>query len=295
MIAAGVGPGHEVITTPFSFVASANCILLRRRQAGLRRHRPQDAEHRRGQGRRRHHAADQGDRRRRSLRPSRRHDRAGTDSPSSTNWSLIEDACEGFGGHVATAAGERAIGSFGRAGVFGFYPNKQITTGEGGMIVTDDDTFAAACRALRNQGREGMAWLAHQRLGYNYRLSEINAALGVVQVPAARRDPRQPPPRRPPVHRAADDQPLPDPADAAGRHAHELVRLRRPPQRPVRARRPRRGHARAARRGHRLQQLLPADPPPAVHGRSSSASSPATSPSANTSPPARSRCRSSAR
>jgi perosamine synthetase len=49
------------------------------------------------------------------------------------------------------------------------------------MIVTDDDTFAAACRALRNQGREGMAWLAHQRLGYNYRLSEINAALGVAQ------------------------------------------------------------------------------------------------------------------
>jgi perosamine synthetase len=94
---------------------------------------------------------------------------------------LIEDACEGFGGHVSTPAGERRIGSFGRAGVFAFYPNKQITTGEGGMIVTDDDTFAAACRALRNQGREGMSWLAHQRLGYNYRLSEIAAAIGVAQ------------------------------------------------------------------------------------------------------------------
>ncbi len=91
---------------------------------------------------------------------------------------LIEDGCEGFGGRI----GERPIGSFGRAGVFAFYPNKQITTGEGGMIVTDDDTFAATCRALRNQGREGMAWLAHQRLGYNYRLSEINAALGVAQM-----------------------------------------------------------------------------------------------------------------
>jgi len=91
---------------------------------------------------------------------------------------LIEDCCEGFGGHL----GNRPIGSFGRAGVFGFYPNKQITTGEGGMIVTDDDTFAATCRALRNQGREGMSWLAHQRLGYNYRLSEINSALGVAQV-----------------------------------------------------------------------------------------------------------------
>jgi perosamine synthetase len=91
---------------------------------------------------------------------------------------FIEDSCEGFGGHV----GERPIGSFGRASVFGFYPNKQITTGEGGMIVTDDDVFAATCRSLRNQGREGMSWLAHQRLGYNYRLSEIQAALGIAQV-----------------------------------------------------------------------------------------------------------------
>src|SRR5690606_32457454 len=60
-------------------------------------------------------------------------------------------------------------------------PNKQITTGEGGMIVTDDDVLADACRALRNQGREGMAWLAHQRLGYNYRMSEMQAALGLAQ------------------------------------------------------------------------------------------------------------------
>jgi perosamine synthetase len=92
--------------------------------------------------------------------------------------ALIEDSCEGFGGRV----GDRPIGSFGKASVFGFYPNKQITTGEGGMIVTDDDEIAAACRALRNQGREGMSWLAHERLGYNYRLSELAAALGVAQV-----------------------------------------------------------------------------------------------------------------
>jgi perosamine synthetase len=91
---------------------------------------------------------------------------------------LIEDCCEGFGGRVR----ERSIGSFGRAGVFAFYPNKQITTGEGGMIVTDDDHFAAICRSLRNQGRDGMNWLAHARLGYNYRMSEINAALGVAQL-----------------------------------------------------------------------------------------------------------------
>src|SRR3954454_15936081 len=79
-------------------------------------------------------------------------------------------------------AGKRPIGSLGGASIFGFYPNKQITTGEGGMIVTDDDNFAAACRALRNQGREGMDWLAHQRLGYNYRLSELHAALGLAQM-----------------------------------------------------------------------------------------------------------------
>src|SRR5690606_11388898 len=91
---------------------------------------------------------------------------------------LIEDSCEGFGGRT----NDRAIGGFGRASVFAFYPNKQITTGEGGMIVTDDDVLADTCRALRNQGREGMAWLAHQRLGYNYRMSEMNAALGLAQV-----------------------------------------------------------------------------------------------------------------
>jgi perosamine synthetase len=94
---------------------------------------------------------------------------------------LIDDACEGFGGHVSTSSGDRPIGSFGRAGVFSFYPNKQITAGEGGMVVTDDDNFATVCRTLRNQGRETTAWLSHERLGYNYRLSELNAALGLAQ------------------------------------------------------------------------------------------------------------------
>src|SRR5205085_3696070 len=95
---------------------------------------------------------------------------------------LIEDCCEGFGGRVGAHGDELQIGSFGNAGCFAFYPNKQITTGEGGMIVTDDDAFAAMCRSLRNQGRDGMAWLAHQRLGYNYRLDEMSAAIGVVQM-----------------------------------------------------------------------------------------------------------------
>jgi perosamine synthetase len=67
--------------------------------------------------------------------------------------------------------------------VFGFYPNKQITTGEGGMILTDDDYLADICVSLRNQGRgKGSGWLGHDRLGYNFRLSDINCALGIVQL-----------------------------------------------------------------------------------------------------------------
>jgi len=67
--------------------------------------------------------------------------------------------------------------------VFGFYPNKQITTGEGGMVLTDDDDLAEMCVSLRNQGRgSGAGWLAHERLGYNFRLSDLNCALGIVQL-----------------------------------------------------------------------------------------------------------------
>ncbi len=92
---------------------------------------------------------------------------------------VIEDSCEALGarfkGHLA--------GTLGDYGVFGFYPNKQITTGEGGMIITDDDEAAALMRALRNQGRApGDTWLQHTHLGYNYRLNEMSAALGMVQM-----------------------------------------------------------------------------------------------------------------
>lgn len=92
---------------------------------------------------------------------------------------LIEDSCEALG---ARYQGRRA-GSFGIASAFGFYPNKQITTGEGGMVLTDDDKLAEAMRSLRNQGRHSMGgWLAHHDLGYNYRMADINAALGRVQL-----------------------------------------------------------------------------------------------------------------
>jgi perosamine synthetase len=92
---------------------------------------------------------------------------------------VIEDACEAIG---AEFDGQRT-GTFGNAGVFAFYPNKQMTTGEGGMITTNDSRVAELCRSMRNQGRDtDGAWLRHVRIGYNYRLSELHAALGLAQL-----------------------------------------------------------------------------------------------------------------
>ena len=92
---------------------------------------------------------------------------------------VIDDCCEAIG---ATYKG-RALGGFGAAGCFAFYPNKQLTTGEGGAIVTDDEELAELCRSLRNQGRGKMgSWLHHERLGFNYRMDELSAALGVSQI-----------------------------------------------------------------------------------------------------------------
>jgi len=92
---------------------------------------------------------------------------------------VIEDSCEALG---AEYRGRKA-GTLGDFGVYAFYPNKQMTTGEGAVIVTDDDEAANLMRSLRNQGRApGDTWLQHTRLGYNYRLDEMSAALGEVQV-----------------------------------------------------------------------------------------------------------------
>ncbi len=77
----------------------------------------------------------------------------------------------------------KKVGTFGDCGVFAFYPNKQITTGEGGIIVSDDENIYKLCKSMRNQGRsENGGWLQHQRLGYNYRISDINCALGIAQL-----------------------------------------------------------------------------------------------------------------
>ncbi len=92
---------------------------------------------------------------------------------------LIEDSCEALGSEYK---GKRC-GSFGDAGAFAFYPNKQITTGEGGMVVTDNSRIADLARSMRNQGRgKKSTWLNHVRLGYNYRISEINCVLGSGQI-----------------------------------------------------------------------------------------------------------------
>ncbi len=92
---------------------------------------------------------------------------------------FIEDACEALGAEYRC----KKAGTFGDYGVFAFYPNKQITTGEGGMVVTDDDAAADLMRALRNQGRApGDTWLSHTYLGYNYRMDELSATLGLAQM-----------------------------------------------------------------------------------------------------------------
>lgn len=183
--AAGIKEGDAVITTPFSFIASANCILFERARPvfvdidpvtyNMDTGRIEDAIaglKRRGAGGAR------------AVLPVHVFGRPCEMEPlmevaGRHGLPVIEDACEALG---ATYRGRKA-GAFGKAGVFAFYPNKQVTTGEGGMVVTDDDEIARHCRSLRNQGRgEDGAWLSHERLGYNYRLSDINCALGLAQM-----------------------------------------------------------------------------------------------------------------
>ncbi|MFA5292038.1 MAG: DegT/DnrJ/EryC1/StrS family aminotransferase [Phycisphaerae bacterium] len=92
---------------------------------------------------------------------------------------VIEDSCEGLGSEI----NGQKIGNFGTMSNFAFYPNKQMTTGEGGMILTDYEKLADICKSLRNQGRgKSGGWLAHDRVGYNFRMSDINAALGISQL-----------------------------------------------------------------------------------------------------------------
>ena len=176
--AAEIGEGDEVITTPFSFVASANCALFERAwpvfvdiEEETYNINPFGIE-------------DAITSRTRAILPVHVFGRPCEMDPIlllARHYGLyvIEDACEAIG---ATYGGKQ-VGTFGHTAAFAFYPNKQITTGEGGMIVTDESAVAALCRSWRNQGRsETGAWLQHERLGYNYRLSDINCALGLAQL-----------------------------------------------------------------------------------------------------------------
>ncbi len=186
----GVGPGDEVITTPFSFIASSNCILFVGATPVFADICPKTLNMDPAQVEKAITSRTKA-----ILAVECFGNPAYMDAYRSIaarhEIPLIEDCCEA----LATSYQGRSCGSFGRAGVFGFYPNKQITTGEGGMIVTDDQKLAEMCLSMRNQGRAVSldaptlpgakntgAWLRHERLGYNYRLPEINAALGVAQM-----------------------------------------------------------------------------------------------------------------
>jgi perosamine synthetase len=198
--AAGIGPGDLVITTPFSFVASTNVLLFEGatpvfvyvdpRTGNIDPLLAAQAANDLARG---------GSAARRWLPRTLRRKKVGPLKAllpvdvfgQPANWDalrdianihglkLIEDACEALGGEYRG----RKAGTLGDCAVFAFYPNKQITTGEGGMIVTNDDGAANLMRALRNQGRApGDTWLQHTYLGYNYRLDEMSAALGAVQM-----------------------------------------------------------------------------------------------------------------
>ena len=176
--AAGIGPGDEVITTPFSFVASANCILFE----GARPVFVDLDEETMTIDPARVAAAATG--RTKAVLPvhvfGQACDMDGLGALCrDRGLAMIEDACEAIG----TEHRGRRVGTFGQTAVFSFYPNKQMTTGEGAVVTTDDGAVAALLRSLRNQGRsEGGAWLTHERLGYNYRLPEMAAALGLIQL-----------------------------------------------------------------------------------------------------------------
>jgi perosamine synthetase len=170
-------PGAEVLTTPFSFVASTNVLLYEDLQPRFVDVDPST------------YNLDV-DRAEQALTPETEAILAvdvfghPADWPALTALAdthdllLIDDACEALGGRIDGTS----MGGWGDAAAFGFYPNKQITTGEGGCITTDDADLARTCRSLRNQGRSDDGRMRHPRLGYNYRLDELSAALGCAQL-----------------------------------------------------------------------------------------------------------------
>lgn len=178
IIAAGVEAGDEVITPSFSFIASANAVLYERAKPVF-----VDIDLQTGN-------IDPAQLeaaitlRTKAIMPVHAFGQPADMDPireiaRKHNLHIIEDACEAIG---AEYKGRRA-GTLGDVAVFAFYPNKQMTTGEGGMMVTNSEELTSLYRSLRNQGRDLFnAWLAHSRLGYNYRMDEMSAALGLTQL-----------------------------------------------------------------------------------------------------------------
>ena len=201
--ALNIKDGDEVLTTPFSFISSANCILFERAKpvfvdidentlnmninimfdavnkpiAKIRKLKAILPVHIFGRPCEMDHIMK---------------------LAQESELKVIEDSCEAIGAEYISNPEEslnlenekpneskawKKVGTFGECGVFAFYPNKQITTAEGGMIVTDDNKIYTLCKSMRNQGRsDSGGWLQHERLGYNYRLSEMNCALGISQL-----------------------------------------------------------------------------------------------------------------
>ena len=173
----GIGPGDEVITTPFSFISSTNCILFERATPVFADIDPVtlciDPV-----------AVERG------ITPNTKAILAVDVFGHPADWGvleriaadhdllLIEDSAEALGSSLRG----KPCGGFGHAGVFAFYPNKQITTGEGGAVLTNDETLASLARSMNDQGRGDGGWLNHVRLGYNYRIDEMSAALGCSQM-----------------------------------------------------------------------------------------------------------------
>ncbi len=193
--AAGIGEGDLVITTPFSFVASSNVMLFENaiplfvdidpKTGNIDVELIKDAvENIEKYLPRRGLKSDVSLHRLKAILPVDVFGQPADLDPINAiakehNLTVIEDSCEALGAEYKG----RPAGTLGDFGVFAFYPNKQMTTGEGGLVITDDDEAADYMRAMRNQGRApGDTWLTHTHLGFNYRLDEMSAALGAVQI-----------------------------------------------------------------------------------------------------------------
>lgn len=173
--AVGVSDGDEVVTTPFSFVASANVAVFERARPVFADIDPRTLNLDP------HAAAAAITERTTALLPVHIFGYP-ADLPAFEQMGLpiVEDACEALG---AVHADGTPVGGRGHPAVFGFYANKQLTTGEGGMVTTADADVKVRIDSERNQGRApDMGWLDHDRLGFNYRLSDLACALGLAQL-----------------------------------------------------------------------------------------------------------------